>query len=73
MNSTNIFSRIELLFWNLAILALSKSRTLQEIIRRGFHVIHYSDMASIGVLLGISGVVGLVTGYLFYFVAASIH
>lgn len=72
MNGTNIFSRMELIFWDLTIQALSKSRTAQSVVRRVFKLLHDTEIASIGVLLGISGVVGLVTGYLFYFVAVSI-
>jgi len=73
MNPTRILSRIELVFWNMTIQALSKSKTARQVIRRVFQFLHDSEAASVGVLLGISGVVGLVSGYLFYFVAASFH
>jgi hypothetical protein len=73
MNNPTIFTRFELLFWNFAIQSLSQSRTAQKMLRRAFRLLHDSEAASIGVLLGISGVVGLVSGYLFFFVAASIR
>lgn len=73
MNHTNMFNRIELLFWNFTIQALSKSKMAQTVLKRAFQFLNDSEIASFGVLVGISGVVGLVTGYLFYFVAAGLR
>lgn len=73
MNQTKLFTRIELHFWNLIIQALSRSKTAQLAIKQAFQFLYDSEAASLGVLLGISGVVGLVAGYLFYFVAVGLR
>jgi hypothetical protein len=73
MNKTNVFSRFELLFWDFTIQALSKSRGAQMMLRRVFQFLQDSEAPAFGILLGVSGVVGLVTGYLFYFVAAGLR
>jgi hypothetical protein len=73
MNKTNFLSRFELLFWNFTIQALSQSRLAQKMLRRVFQFLHDSEVPAFGILLGVSGVVGLVSGYLFYFVAAGLR
>ena len=73
MNKPNFFSRFELSFWNFTIQLLSQSKTAQKMLRRVFQFLHDSEAPTFGILLGISGVVGLVSGYLFYFVSAGIH
>jgi len=73
MNKPNIFSRFELTFWNYTIQVLSQSKTAQKIVRRVYQFMNDSEVPTFGILLGISGVVGLVSGYLFYFVTAGVH
>lgn len=73
MNQKNVFTRFELIFWNFTIQALSQSRTAQKMLRRVFQFLHDSEAPTFGILLGVSGVVGLVSGYLFYFVTASLR
>jgi hypothetical protein len=73
MNHNNILSRIELIFWNFTISALSQSGSTRSILRRTARFLYDSEAASLGILLGISGVVGLVSGYLFFFVAQSLR
>jgi len=68
----SVFTRIELVFWNLTIQALSQPGFMRSFTRRAMQLLHDSEVTSLGILLGISGVVGLVSGYLFYFVAASL-
>jgi hypothetical protein len=70
MNQSNLLNRMELYFWNFAIQVLSQSRMLQIILRRVFGMLKDVEIATFGILLGVSGVVGLVSGYLFYFVSA---
>ncbi|MBE0699717.1 MAG: hypothetical protein IH586_22555 [Anaerolineaceae bacterium] len=73
MNKPNFFSRFELLFWNFTIQALSQSRTTQKILRRIFQFLHDSEAPTFGILLGVSGVVGLVSGYFFYFITVGLR
>jgi hypothetical protein len=73
MNKTNFLSRFELLFWDFTIQALSQSRTAQKLFRRIFQFLQDSEAPTFGILLGISGVVGLVSGYLFYFVTSGLR
>ena len=73
MRYRNVLHRFELSFWNFTIQALSQSRTTQALVRRTLLFLHESEAPTFGILLGVSGVVGLVSGYLFYFVAAGLH
>ncbi len=69
----SVFSRIELVFWNFTIQALSRPGFARTIIRDAMRLLQKSEAAVWGILLGISAVVGLVSGYLFYFVAANLR
>lgn len=66
MNLTS-FSRIELHFWNLAIRALSHSDLTRRFVQETYAFTHQAKNASLGVLIGVSGAAGLISGYLFYF------
>jgi len=69
----SVFSRIELVFWNYTIQALSRPGFARTFMRETMRLLRNSEASVWGILLGISAVVGLVSGYLFYFVAASIR
>lgn len=69
MNKPNFISRFELSFWDFTIQLLSQSKTAQAVLRRIFQFFNDSEVPTFGILLGISGVVGLVSGYLFYFIS----
>ncbi len=73
MNKANFISRFELVFWDFMIQLLSSSKTAQIILRSVFRILHDSEVPTLGILLGISGVVGLVSGYLFYFLTAGVR
>jgi hypothetical protein len=66
----NPFSRFELLFWDFAIRALSFFRTARTQLSKNGQLAYSSDTASLGILIGIAGVAGLASGYLFYFLTA---
>lgn len=69
----SVFSRIELVFWNFAIQTLSRPGVVQNFLREAIRLVRSSEASVWGILLGISAVVGLVSGYLFYFFAASLR
>ena len=69
----NLFSRIELLFWNFAIQLLSSFRMVRSSLARTGQVTYSSDAVFFYVLMAIAGVTGLVSGYLFYFIMASMR
>ncbi len=71
--SKNLFSQIELLFWNFAIRMLSCFRSARFSLSRTGRVAFGADTALFGVLLGIAGVAGLASGYLFYFLTVSVR
>lgn len=73
IKTRNLIERFELSFWNFTIQALSQSRTAQGMVRRTLLFLQESEVPTFGILLGISGVVGLVSGYLFFFVAAGLR
>jgi hypothetical protein len=66
-----LFARIELQFWDFAIQTLSRSGTTRLFVKRASSLVHHSESASLGILMTLSGVIGLVSGYLFYFVVSS--
>jgi hypothetical protein len=66
-----LFARIELLFWDFAIQTLSRSGPARMFVKRASSIARDSESASLGILMTLSGVVGLVSGYLFYFVVSS--
>lgn len=72
MNNT-IFNRVELLFWNFAIQALSRFRMSRSIFSGNMPSIRDSETTRLAILMGVAGVAGLVSGYLFYFLAASLR
>ncbi len=68
-----VFSRIELLFWNFAIRMLSSFRMVRLTIARNDQMTYSPDTTFLWVLMGLAGVTGLVSGYLFYFLTASMR
>lgn len=72
MNS-HFFSRVELVFWNFAIRALSQSQVARAALRRAYRMTNTTEVSSIGILMGVSGMVGLISGYLFYFLSTNIR
>jgi hypothetical protein len=71
--TSNLFSRVELLFWNFAIRALSQSNIARTALRKTYKVVNGSEWTSMGLLMGLSGVIGLVSGYAFYFLAQGLR
>ncbi len=69
----NIFTRVELLFWNITILALSQSDVARSLVRKLYNLANGSDITSLGLLMATSGVIGLICGYLFYFITLSMR
>jgi len=73
MNNRNVFSRIELVFWDLTIRALSQPGPARNFAREAIRLIRSPEAVVWGFLLAISAVAGLVSGYLFYFVSISLR
>ena len=71
--SLNLFSRMELLFWNFTIKALSQSDLARTVVRKAYNLTNGSDVTSLGLLVGASGIIGLACGYLFYFLTMSLR
>jgi hypothetical protein len=69
----NFFARVELLFWNFAIDTLSQSDLARSIVRRAYSLTNGSEISSLGLLMGATGIIGLVCGYLFYFLTLSVR
>lgn len=69
----NVFSRIELIFWNFTIQTLSQPGFARTIILEAMRLMQKSEATVLGILLGVCAVVGLVSGYLFYFIAANLR
>ena len=66
--NNQLLSRVELLFWDFAIRVLSQSSVTRAFLRKAYGLTHASEVTSLGILMGVSGFVGLVSGYLFYFI-----
>ncbi len=64
---THPFNRVELYFWNVTIQALSESGFTRSFLRKAYRLANRSETASLSILVGVAGVAGLVSGYLFYF------
>ncbi len=69
----NPLSRVELFFWNLTIQALSESGVARIGLCRAYQLAHNSEAASMGILVGVTGVAGLLSGYLFYFLTGGLR
>lgn len=72
--NTTLPSRIELFFWNFAIQTLSNSRLMRTLLRsvlpRFQKMMAISPLASVGLLVSASGLIGLLTGLVLYYVSA---
>jgi hypothetical protein len=73
MNNNNLFMRFELLFWNVIIRSLSSSRILRTSVQKIYAVTHSLEAASIVLLIVFTGLAGLVSGYMFYYVTVSLR
>ncbi len=70
---TSPFSRVELFFWNLTIQALSETGLARAGLRKAYRLAHSSEAASMGIRVGVTGVAGLLSGYLFYFLTGGLR
>lgn len=73
MNNNNIFVRFELLFWNIVIRTLSNSGLMRNFLRKVYDLTHNVETASIALLIVFTGLAGLVSGYMFYYVTVSMR
>ncbi len=71
--SNQLFSQIELLFWNFAIRMLSYFRSARLYLSKNGQATYSPETALLGVLVGVAGIAGLVSGYLFYFLTANVR
>ncbi len=69
----NLFTRMELMFWNFAIQALCDFRVARSYWAKNGRIAASPEVAFPGILIGVAGVAGLVSGYLFYFLTASLR
>ncbi len=69
----NLFTRVELMFWNFAIRMLSSFRLARVTLSRNGQLLDSSEAGLLWALVGIAGVAGLVSGYLFYFLTAGLR
>ncbi len=69
----HFISRVELSFWNLTIRALSQSDFARTSVQKAYHLLNDSETAAFGILIAVSGVAGLVSGYLFYVLRMSLR
>jgi len=73
MNRQSVFSRIELMFLNFIIFALSHPAKSLASLRQNLSAVGGSDLKSMGILLCISGTAGLICGCLAYFISIQIR
>ncbi len=69
----NILYRMELMFWNFAIQALCDLRVARSYWAKNRREAASPEAAFPGILIGVAGVTGLVSGYLFYFLTANLR
>ncbi len=69
----NMLTRVELLFWNFAIQALSEFREARMYWAKNSPLPINPEAAFPGILICVAGVAGLVSGYFFYFLTASLR
>ena len=62
----NILSRFELIFLDFTIQALSRSYLTRTLLMGGYSLMHRSKLIAVTLLLAVSGVVGLMSGCLLY-------
>ena len=61
-----LFSRFELVFLDFTIRSLSRSRLTRSLLTCGYQLMHHSRLIWFGILLSLSGIVGLLSGCLLY-------
>jgi hypothetical protein len=69
----HLISRIELIFWNFAIRALSQSNLTRSFMRKAYTITNGSEITSLGILMAACGFFGLISGYAFYFLTLSMR
>jgi hypothetical protein len=65
--NNHLLYRVELLFWDFAIRLLSQSSLTRSFLRKAYGLTRTSELTSLAILMGVSGLVGLLCGYIFYF------
>lgn len=65
--NNHLLYRVELLFWDFAIRLLSQSSLTRSFLRKVYGLTRTSELTSLAILMGVSGLVGLLSGYIFYF------
>lgn len=68
-NKTTLWTRIELLFWNSTIRLLSSASFTRLVLKRETSIANLPLNGSMALLFALTGTVGLLSGYLFYFLA----
>jgi hypothetical protein len=63
-------SRLELKFWNFTIQLLSLSLAGRNQMERLGRQLSHSQIISLGMVLGMTGAMGIATGYAFYYLAS---
>jgi hypothetical protein len=73
MKKKNLFTMIELFFWNSTIRLLSSPGFTRLVLKREISLADFPLVGPMALLFALTGAVGLLSGYLFYFVAAGLR
>ncbi len=73
MKKKNLFTKIELFFWDSTIRLLSSPSFTRLVLKREGSLANVSLSGPMALLFALTGAVGLLSGYLFYFLAASLR
>lgn len=73
MKKMNLFTKIELLFWNSTIRLLSSPGFTRLVLKREASMMNFPLNGPMALLFALTGAVGLLSGYLFYFVAQNLR
>lgn len=69
----SFLARIELIFWNFAIRALSQSRLARTFLQRAYAMASDSETALLSIMIAASAIIGLVSGYAFYYLTLNMR
>ena len=69
-NKKTLWTRIELFFWNSTIRLLSSPSFTRLVLKQENSIVNLPLSGSMALLFTLTGAVGLLSGYLFYFLAA---